>query len=106
MSQHISSLIDLLYMNVSVPQNCKTFLQSRHANVNYVRAVMQAIKAQHTSQLSLGAILCQLCLMEFQLGVDEMLQPSSLYKQLVEASIFEQLLKVVFDVCWVSFHAS
>lgn len=71
-----------------------------------MNTVMQAVKGQHTSQLSLGAIVCQLCQMEFQLAVTEMSQPSGFYKQLVEADIFEQLLKVLLEVCLVSFHAA
>ena len=84
-------------MNTSGPWHCKWFLQSKHANLHYMSRVVQAAEGQHTTQLSLGGMICQLCQMKLQLAVT-----SSLYKQLVEADIFEQLLKVLLAVCMVS----
>lgn len=68
--------------------------------------LVQAVEGQHTTQLSLGGMVCQLCQMEFQLAVVDKTQSSGLYKQLVDADIFEQLLEVLLGVCVVRLHSS
>ena len=101
MSQHIASLLDMVYMSASGPWHCKWFLQSEYANVHCMERLVQAVEGHHTTQLILGAVVCQLCQMEFQLAVTGKSR-SGLYKQLVKAGIFEQLLKVLLGVCSVS----
>ena len=92
-------------MNTAVPSHCKVFLQSSIAEAGYI---LEALEGQPTSQLSLGAIMCQLCQLcvGFQLADTERTCTSRLYKQLVEAQIIEELLEVLLDVCLVSLHAT
>ena len=92
-------------MVVSVPWCCKDALLRQVVTAQYVRKLLQGLRNQATSQLTLGAILCQLCQMELQklqLAGTRIAMPPSLHKQLQEAGLLEKLLCTLQEVCLVS----
>ena len=89
-------------MVVSVPWQCKVFLQYGDANIG---KLLLASRNQQTLAFTLGAVLCQLCQVELQLAASGSFMSTDLCKGLLAAHVFDELLCHVFEACAVS-HAS
>ena len=84
-------------MVVSVPSESIAFLRSQHANTACVQKLLLATKTSPAAQLTAGATLCHLCLIELKLESSGHSVPG-FYLQLLTARTFDELAKVLSEV--------